>query len=89
MRTHADATHNTEAGSGRTRTSGARRLKVGLAAMAGFMATFAGILPSRTCCWQVQDRQASIEASVSMPALTHAQARQGIAFLLSLRGQAN
>ncbi len=43
MRTHADATHNTEAGSGRTRTSGARRLKVGLAAVAVFMATFAGL----------------------------------------------
>ncbi len=43
MRTHADASHNTEAGSGGTRTSGVRRLKVGLAATAVFMATFAGL----------------------------------------------
>ena len=39
---------------------------------------------------QVQDWQASfLEASVSMPPLTHVQAQQWIAFLLSLRGQAN
>ena len=38
---------------------------------------------------QVQDWQASwLEASVSMPALTHAQAQEWIAFLMSLRGQA-
>jgi hypothetical protein len=38
---------------------------------------------------QVQDWQASwLEASISMPALTHAQAQQWIAFLMSLRGQA-
>jgi hypothetical protein len=43
MRTHADASHHTEAGSRRTRTSGVRRLKVGLAAVAVFMATFAGL----------------------------------------------
>jgi hypothetical protein len=42
MRTPADATH-TEPGSGRTRTSGPRRLKVGLAAVVVFMATFAGL----------------------------------------------
>jgi hypothetical protein len=39
---------------------------------------------------QTQDWQASyLEASISMPALTHAQAQQWIAFLMSLRGQAN
>jgi hypothetical protein len=39
---------------------------------------------------QVQDWQAShLSASVSMPALTHVQAQQWIAFLMSLRGQAN
>ena len=38
---------------------------------------------------QVQDWQASyMEASVSMPALTHAQAQDWIAFLMALRGQA-
>ena len=38
---------------------------------------------------QVQDWQASfLEASVSMPALTHGQAQEWIAFLLALRGQA-
>ena len=38
---------------------------------------------------QVQDWQASyMEASVSMPALTHAQAQEWIAFLMALRGQA-
>jgi hypothetical protein len=38
---------------------------------------------------QVQDWQASwMEASVSMPALIHAQAQEWIAFLMSLRGQA-
>jgi hypothetical protein len=38
---------------------------------------------------QVQDWQASwLEASVSMPALRHAQAQEWIAFLMSLRGQA-
>ncbi len=39
---------------------------------------------------QVQDWQASwLEASVSMPALTHAQAQEWIAFLMAVRGQAN
>jgi hypothetical protein len=39
---------------------------------------------------QVQDWGASfLEASVSLPALTHPQAQQWIAFLLALRGQAN
>jgi hypothetical protein len=39
---------------------------------------------------QVQDWQASfLEASVSLPPLTHVQAQQWIAFMLSLRGQAN
>ena len=39
---------------------------------------------------QVQDWGASfLEASVSLPALTHIQAQQWIAFLLALRGQAN
>jgi hypothetical protein len=42
MRT-SDAIHNAEAGSERTRASGARRLKVGLAAVVVFMATFAGL----------------------------------------------
>ena len=38
---------------------------------------------------QMQDWQASwLEASVSMPALTHGQAQEWIAFLMSLRGQA-
>jgi hypothetical protein len=39
---------------------------------------------------QVQDWQASmLAASVSMPALTHPQAQEWIAFLMALRGQAN
>jgi hypothetical protein len=39
---------------------------------------------------QIQDWQASyLEASISMPPLTHPQARDWIAFLMSLRGQAN
>ena len=39
---------------------------------------------------QVQDWQASfMEASVSLPALTNAQAQAWIAFLMALRGQAN
>ena len=42
MRT-PDAIHNTEAGSRGTRASGARRIKVGLAAVVVFMATFAGL----------------------------------------------
>jgi len=38
---------------------------------------------------QTQDWQASfMEASVSMPTLTHSQAQEWIAFLMSLRGQA-
>ena len=38
---------------------------------------------------QIQDWQASyIEASVSMPALTHPQAQEWIAFLMALRGRA-
>ena len=39
---------------------------------------------------QVQDWQAGhLSASVSMPALTNAQAQEWIAFLMALRGQAN
>ena len=39
----ADTTHNPEAGSGRTRTSRARRMKVGLAAVLVLLGTFAGL----------------------------------------------
>src|SRR6266702_5839374 len=39
---------------------------------------------------QVQDwQQGWLEASVSLPPLTHAQAQAWIAFLMALRGQAN